>query len=239
MYNYEKYANRAALLNANYTYPHAIDENSFLFTLVFHLRFRELKGMILSSVGDMATHLPKLREIKNDKVFYNNVLPGDGLPQDQFTSRDQLMAYIIYSLVFEKSDKVACEVWGTLKRNFFTYDNTTGKFNVKRVMLPHDLIFFGFLANSALCYLLMPLYYLFGLITVFQSKPSKSSGTQLLYVRSTVDTHILAKPMMKLYEYILNKRWKKLGFKDWKEGIFNSYYPEDYPTNLLTWTVGE
>lgn len=245
MHNFDSYKNKAGLLNAGDHEPEHINENSFLFTLVYSLRHKA-KIHFYPSVfkGAMAAHIKKLMDLKNGELYYNNVLPGDGLERDQYTSRDQMFAYAIWSkLYFSKevnspSEAMAMprphvEIWRTLAANWFTYDNVNGGVNFKRFHKPSDVIYLGYLAGNPICYLLMPIYYIAALWTALGAKPERSSGTQLLIAREAADFHLLEKPFWYIYKAILKKRYGKYGYDNWREGVFMSYYQKQHPVNQI------
>jgi len=223
-----KYLNKAMLLNSpRKDVPQDINENSVLFTLVYCLRYQEKHKENPALFKNIEEHLYKLLEYEKGDVWLRNVLPGDGLKEDQYTSRDQLIAYFIF---FKLSGQKATmkKSFRTMIKKLFTYDNVTKKINIKRIIRPRDWIYLGYLAGSKICYLLMPWYYLTALFTVLGASKKHTSGAQLLWLQKKVDSHILSNPFWTIFNDILSDEYAS---KNWSDEIFKLYYPADHPNN--------
>jgi hypothetical protein len=195
------YLNKWNLLNVHKNEPLNYNENCFLYTFVFHVRHKPM-------FGPLNTALVKLY---NQYGMYDN-LPFDVENHDKYTSHDQLTAYSCVS--FKQGEKAHERIWKKIKRNFLTYDNTTGKFNHRRAVHPRDIIFIGLLNGSFICHLLLPFLWAMFIYTMMRhykvrhgKKIVKTDGEILWYVR--LDT-LNIWGMKKVFNYFVKKRFGTL-----------------------------
>jgi len=146
----QNFLNHKGLINARSGEPQNVNENSFLYSLE-HLYLSN--GFHASSPdadelrANMLTYLLEdVRGYVGRKVIYRNVPCGTGLPQDQYLSRDQMIAYAIFSA--EMGLGCHHEIYRHIKNHSMTYDNTTAEVNFKRIVMPWDVIFIGLLCGS-------------------------------------------------------------------------------------------
>jgi hypothetical protein len=207
----KNYKNKYNLLNA-FDYED-VSENTLLFSIEnYLLEKNDVK------IKDMDNYIKLL---KNDEGLYNNII---GIPvhdKDKWTSHDQLLSIIAFSLI--QSKKYHLEIWKWLKSHLFTYDNISKKINFKRFLHPRDIIFFGYCANSKLCKLLLPLLTIIMCISCFNKQ---SSGKLLCWVRCKCAnlkiTYYLCTLIIKL-----NKN-----YGSWNK-VFNTYFPnKNHPNHI-------
>lgn len=110
-------------------------------------------------------------------------------------------------------------MWSYMLRNLFTYDfRSPNKINVKRILHPRDIIFYGYLARNPVCILLMPLLIIPMLFSCLKPK-EKTSGKLLWWLRC----HCLPKPFFWLFHKLV----------DYKEAFRIYYYQEGHPIKEL------
>lgn len=150
--------------------------------------------------------------------------PADhGEPGLEPTSHDNLTA-IVTSMKLAGHEVEVEAVWSYLVRNLFTYDfRTPGKISLKRIMHPRDIIYYGYLANNFICWLLLPILLVMQAITCARPK-EETSGKLLCWMR----IQCLPSIFSKLFYYQINKQYVG-GLKE----LFRIYYPnEGHPTNV-------
>ena len=169
-----------------------LSENKFLHTLQYFL-LRKKQALDTSLQEKFLDGY--LQDIVNRKGFYDNHLfhrVDNGYPpSDNWskTSHDQFISYCVYSKISGKADHQI--IWSQFKENFSTYDNISGSFNLKRLVLPRDFIFVGYINENLICRLLIPFYYLFGFFTylrkdVVRYRSNKRNGVEwfeMLYLK--------------------------------------------------------
>jgi len=189
-----------------------IAENAFLFTLTLWL----IEKQIIDKPFDRSQVLHKyLDEIVNPLGRYDNhpvvreVNGYDGATTNWArTSHDQLTSYAVASYLLGREDHV--KIWKQIKSTWFTYDNNTTKTNFKRLVHPRDIIFHGILANSYICKVLLPIYFLFGMFTylrpnVVRYRSNKRNGVEwfdylyLKYIKKEFPDEVF-------YKHVSNKK---------------------------------
>jgi hypothetical protein len=238
------YWNRHGLLNASDSED--VSENCPLFTLEYIILAEKL-GMDVESVKLSLINYFELCYNKDNGMFDN--IPGVREGNDKYISHDQYTAMCAFSarhnLPYHKM------FWEGIKHG--TYDNLTGKFNIKKPMHPRDIIYIGYLNNSFICKLLMPLFniitiesalqwykwrptYLSYILSGFSvnSRPNKivaTDGDLLAFVRAygLNQQSITYTKTFSLYCLIM-----KLKFKDGFNDVFRTYFPNpNHPVRIL------
>jgi len=144
------FLNNKGLINARSGEPQNVNENSFLYSLeylYFHGGFDAPSADANELRANMLTYLLEdIRYYVGKKPVYRNVLANTGLPEDQWLSRDQMMAYAMFS----KEMGMSChyEIFYHIKNHYLTYDNVNAVVNFKRIVMPWDVIFIGLLCDS-------------------------------------------------------------------------------------------
>lgn len=157
--------NKYDLLNSRFREDPNPEENSALWTLQLYLMKRKRGGNDLA----LPLYFP-LRSYaearKQSNGFYANMLDPDPNNENlKYISPDQLNELGIFSKL--NNLNIHKEIWATMKKNFFTYDNVKGGFSLRRPVHPRDVLFFGIINESPICRLLTPLYFCFGVWTFF------------------------------------------------------------------------
>jgi hypothetical protein len=205
------YYNKYNLLNANKT--DRFSENTFLFSFEHQL----LGGNII--IHEYSIYLQNIRN--KDSELYNNIPLSEYIinNKDIYTSPDQLLAYACFS--YKHRIGIHKRIWEQLKSLFGTYNNITGRFDIKRIMHPKIIIMIGLLNKNIISYLMLPLL----LIMMYFSMKNKGTSTKLLW-----------------WVFIKTIGWKWL-FKLWKtwnvyseKETFEIYFPdEQHPIREILW----
>lgn len=128
-------------------------ENSFLYKLQEHV----------AGVDGTEALNTYMNSIRAENGMYNNHADEQEQARVPETSHDQLTAYIVYSILkMRQAHKI---IWKQCVKRLFTYDNISGKINLKRILHPRDILFYGCVNYNPICLLLSPLLYLMGLYT--------------------------------------------------------------------------
>jgi hypothetical protein len=162
--------------------------------------------------------------------LYRNVIRGTGLPRDQYLSRDQMIAYCIFSK--EEDLNVHFDIFNHLKRKFCTYDNVTGKVNFKRIVMPWDYIFIGILCNDKLCLRLINVLYLKLMDTYRRGGNTETSGELLGFIQMECLGRIGApgvEKQRKKHNQLMDERFGAPGFAK----AFGIYFPDpEHPLHI-------
>lgn len=137
-------------------------ENSFLYALQAYMLGEEkyLDALIKYMVDVQYKH-------HSGHLIFNNHVDEHQVIKTPFTSHDQLTAYTAFN-AFN-----AGFIWDGIKYMKGSYDNINVKFNIKRILHPRDLIFFGIMGDSLIAKLFSPLLYLMGVYTYLVPKRLK------------------------------------------------------------------
>jgi len=202
----DKYWNEYGLLNVNpYT---KYDENCLLYTAEHKLIY----GLSIDNIITIA--FGTLQSLCNIDTRMMNQIPYKTGTHEDYISHDQLLGIDALSGIYGKV------IWEGMKRNFFTYDNVSGKFNIKRACHPRDIIYFGIRHGCKLWYLLAPLMLLMMLPSM---KGPSTSGKILNWVR-----------LKKLGWNRVLRFFNMISFYKNYEEAFRIYFPkEDHPLHQL------
>lgn len=123
-------------------------------TILYSVEYVVLSEILGRDSSEMQENIIKYIELmRNHKTNRFNNIPGVTEGPDKYISHDQYTSLCAFSAYFGLDYHK--EFWKGVK--FGTYDNITGKFNIKRMLHPRDLIYIGYLNDNKICKLLMPL----------------------------------------------------------------------------------
>jgi hypothetical protein len=216
--------NRYGLINAK---PEEdVSENCLLFTL---------ENIILKESND----IPTLDLVVNCEDYidlmydpktgmYDNI-PGLKTGKDAKISHDQYTSLCSFS--YRTGGNHHKLFWDRVK--FGTYDNLTGKFNIKCVIHPRDYLFIGMLNNNPICIALFPLFHLITLqiaLPSYKGDVPATDGELLTLVRFWAMDDICNRFFFKYMYLPLLRRFFKKDYED----IFKIYFPdENHPNRQL------
>ena len=220
-YNYK------GLINARADDSLNVNENSFLYSLEYLFRNKMDDDLVYNMIKYLTVDM---RNEVRGKVLYRNVLFGTGLLRDQYTSRDQLIAYAIFSVLIGGS--VHHEIYNHIKKHWYTYDNLSGKVNFKRFVAPWDVVFLGILCQDKTAISLENIFFYKGLDTYKRGGVTETSGELLVWTQMQILLKLRypsAIEWMKRYEGLMMKRF---GQNCWGKA-FAVYFPETGHPNVL------
>lgn len=198
--------NSAGLINART--DETFSENSLLFSLEYLLLDKSASSR--NKVRILMKYQQLLKKLRKSPGRFDQQPFLDGT-HDDLTSHDQLTAISIFSKKYGLQYHE--EIWSYLKSHWFTYNNLTGKTDFSRLLHPRDMIYYGMLNNSAICWALSPLYFIMQAPSLFGKS---TSGKLLMWTRlKGLGLHKLVDFLPKLM----------LQYSSWKE-VFRVYYPD-------------
>jgi hypothetical protein len=95
---------------------------------------------------NMNNYLYNCLHIAYDEYMYNNYPDSCNNDLDTYTSPDQLIAYLCYCHDFGVSEGVK-RIWDYLKSHLFTYNNVTGKTDLRCIQQPSVIFLAGYCAG--------------------------------------------------------------------------------------------
>lgn len=152
---------------------------------------------------------------------------------ERYMSHDQLTAIAVSSYYFEQSHHL--DIWNEIKRQGFRYNNVTPETPGNRYLHPRDIIFYGYLAGSIVCKLLLPILaiiLIYSCLSRYKDKEKTmlaTDGKLLSFIRcqGTKDKSAFFKVLYKLLTLIVNMQ-----FGSWK-GVFEYYFKHPNHPNRL------
>ncbi len=132
-----KFINKYGLLNAEEA--DFVSENTFHITLQYVLLSKWREPTLQKDMRSF------IKECWDGEVFHNSPHVFEN-SKDNFTSPDQLNAYMLWFHMFgNRLDNR--ETWDYLKSHWFTYDNKTKKTNFDRIMQPTTICLAWYLGS--------------------------------------------------------------------------------------------
>ena len=222
-----KWSDKYGLLNPD---KNLRSENGILFTMEFYLLMHELYGF--DGFNYKAFNELQLDLYVEDGLYSQTpfgMLDENG--ELEPVSHDNLTAIAASAYMYNRGDDINSEIWSYLKRHLFTYDfRVPGVVNFDRIMHIRDVIFYGFLAGSIICMLLMPIVVLANVISCLRAN-EHTSGKLLVFVRnrSSRKRSLLMRVSDYICDFIIEWKYDR-GWRD----VFAIYFKEgEHPCNLL------
>lgn len=140
---------------------------------------------------------------------------------EDYTSPDQLMAYLAVFKLERRDDKIQ-EIWKYLLDHWGTYDNMTGRTNWQRIMQISAIAFAGACAGNKWAKIILAGACIYSCAT----NRGETSGKLKAWVMfKTLN--------MKFTETICTYFIKKTPFKNWKGIFFEYFQEEEHPIRKL------
>ena len=216
------FLNIYGLINSTNDHPSDPDENTFPYSMRYIMRW----GMRFEGSLELRSAMFSwLRRMVGSNGFYNQIIINDRTnPEDIYLSPDQMEAYCQFSVL--NGLYLHKIIWKQLKANWFSYDNQTGKFNIKRIMHPRTIIFVGLLNGSFLCLCCIPLMWIMALWThITHAFQEDNTSTDILWrqIWFVYDMPVLRT----ICQFITKLKWGG------ESQLYNQYHKdENHPINI-------